>query len=128
MPGTAPSFSPVSSSSALPAGDNGSGSFSNGRPQRSLGFLEILMKRKESFIQLFVMTGILLLSLRSLGQKHRMHELSDVNSNLREERESLSFRVGSIKSALLREAALDPSGVLSSHLRRLFQMSSSSDH
>ncbi|KAK8936562.1 hypothetical protein KSP39_PZI012629 [Platanthera zijinensis] len=128
MPGTAPSFSPASSSSALPAGDNGNGSFRNGRPQRSLGFLEILMKRKESFIQLFVMTGILFLSLRSLGQKHRMHELSDVNSNLREERESLSFRMGSIKSALLREAALDPSGVLSSHLRRFFQMPSSSDH
>ncbi|KAL0903292.1 hypothetical protein M5K25_027661 [Dendrobium thyrsiflorum] len=122
-----PSSSPVSSS-VLPIGDHDRGSFGEGKKQRPPGLLENAMKRKGSFIQLFVMTNILFLSLRSLGQKYRITELADENSNLREERDSLAVRMASIKSSLLRQAALDSSGLLSSHLRGLFQNSSSSDH
>lgn len=79
------------------------------------------IKRKGSFVQFFFMTGILMLSLRSLGQKYRINDLANDNSELRQEKESLSMRMASIKDALLREAALDSSGLLASQLRRLFQ-------
>ncbi|PKA46151.1 hypothetical protein AXF42_Ash015443 [Apostasia shenzhenica] len=117
---------PASSASSSQGGDHGSGeSFGSGSRQRTLGLLRNAMKRKESFIQFFVMTGIFFISLKSLGQKYRISELAEEISVLREERESLSLRVASIKSALLREAAADPSGLVSSHLNRLFRDPSS---
>ncbi|KAJ0964030.1 hypothetical protein J5N97_029152 [Dioscorea zingiberensis] len=91
-----------------------------GSGRKPLGLIANAMKRKESFVQFFLMTGILMLSLRSLSQKYRIHDLTNDNSSLRQERDSLSLRMASIKDALLREASLDPSGLLSSHLRRLF--------
>ncbi|KAJ0960294.1 hypothetical protein J5N97_001865 [Dioscorea zingiberensis] len=91
-----------------------------GSRRKPLGLIANAMKRKESFVQFFLMTGILMLSLRSLSQKYRIHDLTNDNSSLRQERDSLSLRMASIKDALLREASLDPSGLLSSHLRRLF--------
>ncbi|KAK9133709.1 hypothetical protein Scep_013237 [Stephania cephalantha] len=38
------------------------------------------IKRKDSFIQFFAITGILLLSMRSLGQKYRINDPQDENS------------------------------------------------
>ncbi|XP_010252275.1 PREDICTED: uncharacterized protein LOC104593897 [Nelumbo nucifera] len=90
------------------------------RPKRSLGFMANAMKRKDSFIQLFVMTGILLLSMRSLGQKYRINGLLEDTSALREEHETLAERMKSIKSSLLHEAALDSTGVFASRLQFLF--------
>jgi hypothetical protein len=78
------------------------------------------LKRKDSFIQLFIMTGIFMLSCRSLGQKYRIHDLSQDNAELRQERDSLAHRMAHLKATLRREAALDGSGTLASHLNRLF--------
>ena len=78
------------------------------------------MKRKDSFIQLFAMTGILLLSMRSLGQKYRIHGLQEDNYALQEEHDSLSDRMKNIKGALLHEASQDSTGIFASRLRLLF--------
>lgn len=78
------------------------------------------MKRKDSFIQFFAMTGILLLSIRSLGQKYRIKDLQEDNFALREEQETLTDRMNNIKRRLLDEAALDPTGLSASRLRLLF--------
>ncbi|KAG0474283.1 hypothetical protein HPP92_013969 [Vanilla planifolia] len=122
-------MSTAPSASSSHGSDHAGGGFGRGSQRRSVGLLQNAMKRKESFVQFFVMTGIFFLSMKSLGQKYQIHELSEENSNLREERDALSLRMDSIKSNLLREAALDPSGLLSSHLHRLFQdPSSSSKH
>ncbi|KAF3320682.1 hypothetical protein FCM35_KLT14816 [Carex littledalei] len=84
------------------------------------GLMAIAMKRKDSFIQLFIMTGILMLSARSLSQKHRIDDLSQDNAELRQERDALAHRMSHLKSELRREAELDRSGALTSHLTRLF--------
>lgn len=78
------------------------------------------MKRKDSYLQFFAMTGILLLSIRSLGQKYRINDLQEDNSALREEQVTLTDRVNNIKCRLLDEAALDPTGLLASRLHLLF--------
>ncbi|KAI8549021.1 hypothetical protein RHMOL_Rhmol07G0318900 [Rhododendron molle] len=70
-----------------------------------LNFLANPMKRKDSFIQFFAMTGILLLSVRSLGQKYRLNDLQEDTSALREEQKGLENRMKHIKSSLLAEAA-----------------------
>ncbi|WVZ19993.1 hypothetical protein V8G54_007315 [Vigna mungo] len=88
--------------------------------KKRLGFLSHAMKRKDSFIQFFAMTGILLLSMRSLGQKYKIHNLEEDIRVLRDENASLSDRVRNIKRDLLREASLDSSGLFASRLRRLF--------
>lgn len=88
--------------------------------KKPLGFVANAMKRKDSFLQLFFMTGVLLLSMRSLGQKYRINDLQEDNSALREENEFLSSRMSSIKESLLKEASLDPSGLVAARLRRLF--------
>ncbi|CAI0382253.1 unnamed protein product [Linum tenue] len=88
--------------------------------RRPLGFLANAIKRKHSFIQLGAMTGILLLSVRSLGQKYRIHDLEDDTAALREEQQTLADRMKTIKEALLREASLEPSGRFASRLRSLF--------
>ncbi|KAF8015469.1 hypothetical protein BT93_H1092 [Corymbia citriodora subsp. variegata] len=89
-------------------------------PRRSLGLFANARKHKHSFIQFAAMTGILLLSLRSLGQKYRIHDLLEDTSALREERESLADRMGTVKRDLRREASLDSTGFLASRLRLLF--------
>ncbi|GMP81805.1 hypothetical protein CsSME_00036392 [Camellia sinensis var. sinensis] len=89
-------------------------------PRKSLGFLANALKRKDSFIQFLAMTGILLLSVRSLGQKYRINDLLEDTSALREEQQALSDRMNQIKSSLLAEASLEPSGLFASRLRILF--------
>ncbi|TKY75299.1 hypothetical protein E2542_SST04066 [Spatholobus suberectus] len=59
------------------------------------------MKRKDSFIQFFAMTGILLLSMRSLGQKYKIHGLEEDIHALRVEHGSLTDRIKNIKRDLL---------------------------
>lgn len=66
------------------------------------------------------MTGILLLSMRSLGQKYRIHNLMEDNAALEEEREGLVQRMNHIRQSLLAEAAAEPTGRFASRLRRLF--------
>ncbi|KAI3906974.1 hypothetical protein MKW92_023590 [Papaver armeniacum] len=84
-------------------------SSSSGTTKKQIGLLANALKRKDSFIQFFAMGGILLLSMRSLGQKYRLHSLQEDNYTLREEHENL-----------LDEAALDSTGFLASRLRLLF--------
>ncbi|KAE9458658.1 hypothetical protein C3L33_09433, partial [Rhododendron williamsianum] len=88
--------------------------------KKSLNFLANAMKRKDSFIQFFAMTGILLLSVRSLGQKYRLNDLQEDTSALREEQKGLENRMKHIKSSLLAEAAAEPTGSFASRLRLLF--------
>lgn len=78
------------------------------------------MKRKDSFIQFFAMTGILLLSIRSLGQKYRIHDLQEDTLALKQEQETLIDRINNIKRALRHEASLEPTGLFASRLRLLF--------
>ncbi|OWM66381.1 uncharacterized protein LOC116198669 [Punica granatum] len=89
-------------------------------PRKPLGFLQHAKKHKHSFIQFFAMTGILLLSVRSLGQKYRMHDLLDDTTALREERDNLTNRMDRIKRDLRREASLESSGLFAARLRSLF--------
>ncbi|KAJ9165894.1 hypothetical protein P3X46_020710 [Hevea brasiliensis] len=88
--------------------------------RKSLGFIANAMKRKDSFIQFFAMTGILLLSIRSLGQKYRLHDLQEDTSALKQEQQTLTDRLNNIKRGLLHEASLDPTGLFASRLRVLF--------
>ncbi|XVE69648.1 hypothetical protein DITRI_Ditri10aG0007100 [Diplodiscus trichospermus] len=87
---------------------------------KSLGLMENAVKYKHTFIQFFAVTGILLLSVRSLGQKYRIHDLQDDTAALKQEEKSLTDRMKHIKSGLLREASLEPSGRFASRLRLLF--------
>ncbi|KAF8410340.1 hypothetical protein HHK36_002867 [Tetracentron sinense] len=89
-------------------------------PKKSLGFMANAIKRKDSFIQLFFMTGILLLSMRSLGQKYRINDLQEDASALRDEHQTLTERMSIIKRSLLHEAAHDSTGLFASRLRLLF--------
>ena len=84
------------------------------------GLVHNAKKHRHNFIQLAAMTGIFLLSCRSLGQKYRIHALQDDNYRLQEDHDSLSDRMNSIKNSLLHEASLDSSGLFASRLRRLF--------
>ncbi|KAL5547587.1 hypothetical protein UlMin_002818 [Ulmus minor] len=91
-------------------------------PKKGLGarFVANAMKRKDSYIQFFAMTGILLLSVRSLGQKYRIHNLLEDTTALKEEEETLVGRMEHIKRGLLHEASLEPTGLFASRLRLLF--------
>ncbi|MCD7458400.1 hypothetical protein HAX54_038088 [Datura stramonium] len=102
-----------------PPSSAASGGFQN-RNKKSLSFFANAMKRKDSFIQFFAMTGILLLSVRSLGQKYRIHDLMEDNAALEEEREGLVQRMNHIRQSLLAEAALEPTGRFATRLRHLF--------
>ena len=88
--------------------------------RRPLGLLANSRKRKDGFMQLFLMAGVLMMSLRSLGQKHRLRDLADNAADLRCERDDLSLRMRGLQDALCREADADASGALTSHLRRIF--------
>ncbi|RXH72823.1 hypothetical protein DVH24_012507 [Malus domestica] len=87
--------------------------------KKSLGFIANAVKRKDSFIQLFAMTEILLLSIRSLGQKYRLHDLQEDTKTLKEEQEALTERTRNIKRDLLHEASFEPTGLFASRLRLL---------
>ncbi|EEF52818.1 uncharacterized protein LOC8267868 [Ricinus communis] len=89
-------------------------------PRKAVGLIANAMKRKDSFIQFFAMTGILLLSVRSLGQKYRIHDLEEDMSALKEEQQTLTTRLSNIKQGLLHEASLDTTGLFASRLRHLF--------
>ncbi|MCI17459.1 hypothetical protein A2U01_0038607 [Trifolium medium] len=91
-----------------------------GDAKKRLSFIANAMKRKDSFIQFFAMTGILLLSMRSLGQKYKIHGLEEDTYALREEHNSLTDRMKNIKSSLLHEASQDSTGHFASRLRSLF--------
>ncbi|XP_076925443.1 uncharacterized protein LOC143588276 [Bidens hawaiensis] len=78
------------------------------------------IKRKHSFIQFFAMTGIFLLSMRSVGQKYRIQDLQDDTAALEKEQASLNDRMNHIKNSLLVEAALDSTGTFAAKLRVLF--------
>ena len=88
--------------------------------RRPLGLLANARKRKDGFVQLFLMAGVLMMSLRSLGQKHSLRDLADDAADLRRERDDLSLRMRGLQDALRREADADASGALASHLRRIF--------
>ncbi|PRQ27305.1 hypothetical protein RchiOBHm_Chr6g0303941 [Rosa chinensis] len=88
--------------------------------RKPLGFVANAVKRKDKFIQFFAMTGILLLSVRSLGQKYRLHDLQEDTAALKEEQETLDNRMNNIKRDLLHEASVEPTGLFASRLRRLF--------
>ncbi|XP_057974333.1 uncharacterized protein LOC131162161 [Malania oleifera] len=105
------------SSSAPPSSAAG---VQNPSQAKSLGIVANAMRRKDSFIQFFAMTGILLLSVRSLGQKYRLNDLREDTSALKEEQGQLTHRMNTIKRSLLAEAATDPTGLFASRLRLLF--------
>ncbi|KAJ0537995.1 hypothetical protein HanHA300_Chr08g0269991 [Helianthus annuus] len=89
-------------------------------PKKSLGFVANAIKQKHSFIQFFAMTGIFLLSMRSVGQKYRVQDLEDDTATLEKEHNSLTDRMNHIKSSLLAEADLDSTGTFAAKLRVLF--------
>ncbi|KAA3476293.1 cytoplasmic tRNA 2-thiolation protein 1-like protein [Gossypium australe] len=89
--------------------------------RKPLGFMKNAVKHKHNFIQFFAMTGILLLSVRSLGQKYRIHDLQEDTAALKQEQQSLNNRMSNIKHGLLHEASLEPSGRFASRLRLLFE-------
>nr|GMD04613.1 Serine/arginine repetitive matrix protein [Ipomoea batatas] len=91
-----------------------------GSTKKPLGLFANAMKRKHSFIQFFAMTGILLLSVRSLGQKYRINDLREDMEALKEEQEGLTKRMNHIKQSLLAEAAVEPTGRFASRLGLLF--------
>ncbi|CAO2046621.1 unnamed protein product [Urochloa humidicola] len=74
---------------AEPADVSGDG-FGERRPPQLLAYAR---KRKEGFVQLFLMVGAFMMSLRSLGQKHRLRDLADDAAVLRRERNELSLRM-----------------------------------
>lgn len=102
--------------SSVPPGSSTTGQ----NARKPLGLLKNAVKYKHNFIQFFAMTGILMLSLRSLGQKYRIHDLEEDTAALKKEQESLTERMKNIKNGLLHEASLEPSGRFASRLRLLF--------
>ncbi|KAL8524278.1 hypothetical protein ACS0TY_014012 [Phlomoides rotata] len=88
--------------------------------RKPLSLLENAKKSKHGFIQFFAMTGILLLSFRSLAQKYRIYDLTEDTSALREDQQSLTDRMNHIKQSLLDEAAREPTGTFAARLRLLF--------
>ncbi|CAK8569153.1 unnamed protein product [Lathyrus sativus] len=102
----------ASSSSRSTAGGGGN--------PKKLNFFANAMKQKHSFIQFFAMTGILLLSMRSVGQKYKIHGLQEDVHELREEHNSVTDRMNNIKRSLLDEACQDSTGIFAARLRSLF--------
>ncbi|GAB2289275.1 hypothetical protein Dimus_023580 [Dionaea muscipula] len=88
--------------------------------RKAVSLFKNAAKRKHSFIQFFAMTGILLVSVRSLGQKYRLHDLQEDTYALKGEQEAFTKRMNHIKSSLLHEASLDSTGLFASRLRALF--------
>ncbi|KAG9148010.1 hypothetical protein Leryth_003591 [Lithospermum erythrorhizon] len=86
-------------------------------PRKPMGFFANAVKRKHSYIQFFAMTGIFLLSVRSLGQKYRLKNLQEDTEALKQEQEGLIKRMNGIKKSLLDEAHKESSGVFANRLR-----------
>ncbi|KAL7155579.1 hypothetical protein ABFS83_03G084700 [Erythranthe nasuta] len=105
---------------AFSAPPSAAGGVRNPSGRKPLGLVQNIIKRKHSFAQFFAMTGILLLSCRSLGQKYRMYNLSEDAAALREDQENLTSRMNNIKQSLLAEAAREPTGAFAGRLRLLF--------
>ncbi|KAL5073813.1 hypothetical protein RYX36_012797 [Vicia faba] len=91
----------------------------SGNPKKN-NFFANAKKQKHSFIQFFAMTGILLLSMRSVGQKYKIHGLQEDVHDLREEHNSVTDRMKNIKRELLDEASRDSTGIFAARLRSLF--------
>ncbi|KQK19018.1 uncharacterized protein LOC100824668 [Brachypodium distachyon] len=88
--------------------------------RRTVSLLASAAKRKDGFVQLLLMSGVLMMSLRSLSQKHRVRDLAEDAAQLRREQEQISLRVRDLQDSLHRESSADASGALASHLRRIF--------
>lgn len=73
--------------------------------QQSKGFLGHAIQRKHSFLHLLLMGGVLLLSMKSAGQKYRMDGLQDERASLQEENESLLSKFTHLKKGLLEDEA-----------------------
>lgn len=104
---------------ALPAQSSKSAGVGNPFGRKAPGLFENAKKQKSSFVQFFIMTGILLTSLRSLGQKYRIYELTEDGAALRQEQESIVSRMNHIKHSLRAEAANEPTGAFAARLRLL---------
>ncbi|KAI3902942.1 hypothetical protein MKW92_003957 [Papaver armeniacum] len=74
-------------------------SSSSGTTKHHIGLLANALKRKDSFIQFLAMGGILLLSMRSLGQKITIFSEKNITDKMK-----------NIKGTLLDEAALASTG------------------
>ncbi|XP_068646459.1 uncharacterized protein [Aristolochia californica] len=90
------------------------------RPKKPLGLVHNALQRKHSFVHFFLMTGVMLLSMKSLGQKYRINNLEQDILSLKDEHRSLTERMNGVKQALFHEASTDPTGLFASRLRRLF--------
>eukprot|EP01018_Ginkgo_biloba_P027749 Gb_39031 [translate_table: standard] len=88
--------------------------------EKSLGLFGHAMKRKDSFIHLMLMGGVLLLSMRCVGQKYRIQDLQDERASLRDENESLKNKFSDLKQGLLEEAAKENDNRFMSKLQALF--------
>ncbi|KAL1533136.1 hypothetical protein AAHA92_33063 [Salvia divinorum] len=83
------------------------------------GLVATAKKHNANFVQLAIMTGVLLTSLRSLGQKYRIYMLTEDAVALKEEQESITASMNHIKESLRAEAAAEPTGALAARLRLL---------
>uniref|UniRef100_A0A0D9WN78 Uncharacterized protein n=1 Tax=Leersia perrieri TaxID=77586 RepID=A0A0D9WN78_9ORYZ len=99
---------------------SGGGGGGSARSRRPVGFLKNAAKRKAEFVHLLLISGVLIMSLRTLGQKHRHRGLVYDNADLCREHSDLSLRMRDLQDALHREAEADESGALAAHLRRIF--------
>ncbi|XP_047958734.1 uncharacterized protein LOC125204203 [Salvia hispanica] len=90
-----------------------------GGPLKYAGLIAIAKKHKTNFVKLAIMTGVLLTSLRSMGQKYRIYVLTEDAVALKEEQESITARMNHIKESLCAEAAAEPTGALEARLRLL---------
>lgn len=73
--------------------------------QQSLSFIGHAIQRKHSYIHLLLMGGVLLLSMKSAGQKYRIDGLQDERASLKEENESLMSKFTNLKKGLLEDEA-----------------------
>jgi hypothetical protein len=69
--------------------------------QQSKGFLGHAIQRKHNFLHLLLMGGVLLLSMKSAGQKYRMDGLQDERASLQEENESLLSKFTHLKKRIV---------------------------
>lgn len=82
--------------------------------RRPLGLLANAMKRKDGFVELFVMADVFMMSLRSLGQKHCLRDHTNDIADLRRECDHLSHQMTDLQDALRCEADVEKSGALAS--------------
>lgn len=73
--------------------------------QQNLSFIGHVMQRKHSFIHVLLMGGVLLLSMKTAGQKYRINGLEEDKASLQEENESLMSKFTNLKKGLLEDEA-----------------------